>query len=121
MVTSGRSGLLQSVSVKTWPSGASGQGSVMATIEDVSTTRLTPARLAAFSTRTAPSRAGRITSSGLRGCFSGNGEATCCTYVQPSIAVSQPSSLSRSAETNVTLLGSAPAGGDALARLVGAA
>ena len=76
---SGRSGLVQSASVKTWPCCCLRPGQRDGDDEDVSTTRLTPACVAAFSTRTAPSRAGRMTSSGCWGSCSGNGEATCST------------------------------------------
>jgi hypothetical protein len=47
--------------------------------DDVNTTRLTPASLADRSTRSAPSRAGTISSSSCFGVSGGNGEATCST------------------------------------------
>ena len=51
----------------------------MAAIDDVITTRSAPASSAARSTRSAPSRAGTISSSGSFGCTGGKGEATCST------------------------------------------
>ena len=67
----------------------------MAATEEVITTRVTPALIAAPTTRTAPSRAGLIRSSGFFGGGTPSGEATCSTYWVPSMAASQPSSLVR--------------------------
>ena len=50
-----------------------------AAIEEVIAMRSTPASSAARTTRSAPSRAGTISSSGSLGCTAGNGEATWST------------------------------------------
>ena len=47
--------------------------------DEVTTTRLAPASSAARRTRSVPSRAGTMSSSGSSGCFGGKGEATCST------------------------------------------
>ena len=54
-----------------------------AATDDVITIRSAPASRLSRSTRSAPSRAGTISSSGSLGCASGNGEATCSTYRHP--------------------------------------
>ena len=76
---------------------------MMAISEDVTTVRSTPTALAADKTRRVPSTAGEIISFSSSGSAMMNGEATCKTYLQPAIASDQPSSLVRSASTNVRL------------------
>jgi hypothetical protein len=73
---------------------------MIAEIEDMMTTRLAPASRAALSTRSVPSRAGRINSSSFFGSVTGTGDATCRTYCVPMAALSQPASELRSASTN---------------------
>ena len=73
---------------------------MIAEVEDVITTRFTPASRAAESTRSVPSRAGRINSSSSFGSVNGTGEATCRTYCAPMAALPQPASELRSASTN---------------------
>src|SRR3954468_16767270 len=72
----------------------------MAANDDVITTRFTRASRAARNTRSAPSRAGTISSSSFFGTATGMGEATCKTYSQPVTACDHPASCSRSAATN---------------------
>jgi hypothetical protein len=73
---------------------------MIAEIEDVITTRFTPASRAALSTRSVPSRAGRINSSSFFGSVTGTGGATCRTYFAPTTASPHPASELRSASTN---------------------
>jgi hypothetical protein len=68
---------------------------------EVITTRLTPARVAARSTRSVPSRAGTIRALGSPGVIPPSGEATWSTWSQPAMAASQPSSRVRSATKTV--------------------
>ena len=73
---------------------------MIAEIEDVITTRFTPASRAALSMRSVPSRAGRTNSSSNFGSVTGTGDATCRTYIALTTASPQPPSELRSASTN---------------------
>jgi hypothetical protein len=73
---------------------------MIAEIEDVMATRLTPASRAALSMRSVPSRAGRTNSSSFFGSVIGTGDATCSAYCAPPTACLQPPPELRSASTN---------------------
>ena len=79
-VRCGLSGSVQSASVS-FRSGETVPAPRLRTAatDEVTTTRFTPAARLARSTRSVPSRAGAISSSGSLGCAGGNGDATCNT------------------------------------------
>src|SRR3984957_6974746 len=81
----------------------------MAAKDEVSTTRLAPASRAALSTRSAPSRAGPISSFSSFGTVLGKGEATWSTYSQPAAASGQPASALRPARNSFRRLPTSPA------------
>jgi len=81
----------------------------IATLDEVITTRPTPAARAARSARKVPSTAGRISICGSSGWLIGNGEAAWITASTPVIAPAQPRSSSRSSVTKLNR-SSSPAG-----------
>ena len=76
----GFSGSVQSDSVSSRSGRAAPSPALRtAATDEVTTTRFAPAARLARSTRSVPSRAGTISSSGSFGCAGGNGDATCST------------------------------------------
>jgi hypothetical protein len=83
-------------------------------VDEVSTTRSTPARRAAPIARSVPSTAGRISSPLSLGIVVTKGEAECIRNRAPAIASSQPASLFRFSVTNSSREMSSPASHSAL-------